>query len=692
VASTPLGRYEVLKQLAKGALTELLLARATGIEGFQRHVAIKRLLPQYTRDAKCVEAFVNEARLAAALHHHNIVQVHDIGEHGGQPYFAMEYVHGVDLRTLLAKLAKRNEQLPLQHVVQIVASAAAALHHAHEQRGPDGQPLGLIHRDVTPGNILVGYDGNVKVVDFGIAKAAIKRIHTDSGVLKGQAPYMSPEQCTGKTLDRRSDIWALGVVLYELATVRRLFKGASEFLTMSAIVNAEVPKPSQYRRDIPPQLEAIMLKALTRDPAQRYQSAGDMSLALDQVASTVGVGASTTALANYMRLQFGEQKEPWLATPDFEEETENTEVDFDGAASGLAPPPSESVQRNAIPRVMAATKSSPIAAAREHALTPLPPEKPRLPLPAPRSRTPSKLPPMPNGVPIIAVHPRADTDAKTDVKDAKRVATDLDVPRETAAASSVAAPPKVTVRPSALQVAQKRPSQTIPTPDASATAIVEPLPTTYPQYIVPGGRKRSRRALWVALFAMVFAGTAVAIVMWPSNDAAPSAAPAEVAKAEPSATPGENKPVETQPTQEPKQTTPAEEPKPAAPAEEPKPAPAAEPPKPAEPEKPPADKAAPADDTPKSGMQMTMADYEKARAAAAPPAPPAEKPAKKEPPAPPAVKEVAKISPTPKRTTTTKPPAKKTVAKAAAKPATKSAKKPTKKPKWNPDDLFLEDK
>lgn len=368
-----LGRYDVLKPLIKSELTELLLARAEGIEGFQRHVAIKRLHAVHARDKACLEAFVNEARLAAALHHHNIVQVLDIGEQGGQPYFAMEYVHGVDLRALLNKLSKRSEQLPLQHVVSIIAAAAAALHHAHEQRGPNGKPLGIVHRDVTPANILVGFDGNVKVVDFGIAKAAIKRIKTDHGVLKGRVPYMAPEQCAGKAVDRRSDVFALGVVAYELATVRRLFKGASEFLTMSAIVNGDIPKPSQYRRDVPPALEAIMMKALARDPRDRFATAGEMAVALDKVAIEVGVGASTTALANYMRLQFGEVKEPWLLTgADFDVEAETTDVDFDGGASGLAPPPPESVKNNAIPRRIQVTRSAPIAQVR-NVITPAKP-------------------------------------------------------------------------------------------------------------------------------------------------------------------------------------------------------------------------------------------------------------------------------------------------------------------------------
>ncbi len=621
MAGTRLGRYDVVKTLARGALTDLLVGRATGMEGFQRHVAIKRLRSELVHDADMVELFVNEARLAAVLHHHNIVQVHDIGDEGGQPYFAMEYVHGVDLRKLLAHLAKRNEQLPLQHVVSIVASAAAALHHAHEQRGVDGQPLNIVHRDVTPGNILVGHDGNVKVVDFGIAKAAIRRIQTDAGVLKGQAPYMSPEQCTGKSVDRRSDVFALGIVLFELATVRRLFKASSEFLTMSAIVHAEVPKPSQYRRDIPPQLESIMLKALARDPKDRFQTAGEMSLALDQIASMVGVGASTTALASYMRLQFGDQKEPWLqpqpdATDEEEDITEITEVDFDGPASGLAPPPFEAVQKYALPRAISPTKSSPIVHARTHAITPVSAEKARLPLPPPRVKPPTRPPPMPT-----AIH--------------------LDrAPTESERAAAV------------LQPATD--------PDQSATAIVEPLPVgAQAEYAAPA----SRRPLWIMAFAIVVAAGAVGtIVLWPTQQLAPAAAPETERANTPEPAPASDEPAPiTEPPTDETRTAADEDTRADEPSAETAPAENVEQP---------------------SAMNMTMADYERAANPAA-----TSEPAAPAPPVrhvdEPIAKKVAPVKRTPK------PPARRTV----ARPTKKAPKKTTaKKPTWNPDDLFIEDK
>jgi serine/threonine protein kinase len=535
---TRLGRYDILRTLFKGELTDLLLARSEGMEGFQRHVAIKRLHLAPAKDKACLDAFVNEARLAAALHHHNIVQVLDIGEDKGQPYFAMEYVHGVDLRALLNKLSKRGEQLPLQHVVSIIAAAAAALHHAHEQKGPDGKALGIVHRDVTPGNILVGFDGNVKVVDFGIAKAAIKRIITDQGVLKGRVPYMAPEQCAGKPVDRRSDVFALGIVAYELATVRRLFKGATEFLTMSAIVNAEIPKPSRFRNDVPAELEQIMLKALARDPADRYQTAGEMAMALDAVAIKVGVGASTTQLANYMRLQFGTVKEPWLVDEvdeDIEMDSETTDVDFDGAAAGLAPPAAESVKNNAIPRVIAATRSSPIAQVR-NIITPakaadsLDPSAPvssaaaskpgtlvsatRAPLPAPK-----KPVPMDKSYSLATAVDAPSYDRQSDNED-----TNDSVPTKRAPRTAVASPPPP---PANTGTAAIPAGATVRRTPADATEIVVPLPvmpTERPVYkrapssIIPQAvREAPRRLLWVAGAMAVVVVVAAAVVLWPSN-------------------------------------------------------------------------------------------------------------------------------------------------------------------------------
>jgi serine/threonine protein kinase len=362
-----LGRYQIVKHLANGGMAQVLLARATGIEGFERHVVVKRIHQNRAEDPSFVKMFLDEARLAAQLHHNNIVQVHDIGKEKGEYFFAMEYVHGEDLRKLLMKVNRKKEKVPFEHVVTIVTTAALALHHAHEQRGTDRKPLGLVHRDVSPANIIVGYDGNVKVVDFGIAKAAINKSQesTKAGSLKGKVSYMAPEQCAGLSVDRRSDVYSLGIVLFELSTVRRLFKGNNDFLTMSAIVQGNIPKPSSYRPDIPPELEGIILKALSIDPEDRYQSADEMRDALEAFAATKGLRTSTGALAGYMKQLFGQRPEPWLDDAPSELETP---VDFDGSETGAAEVP-ESALAGAVPSLVEPMPSSPILRARKKAST-----------------------------------------------------------------------------------------------------------------------------------------------------------------------------------------------------------------------------------------------------------------------------------------------------------------------------------
>ncbi len=357
-----LGRYEVIRPLASGGMADLLLARARGLEGFERHVVIKRIRADAENDQAFIEMFLVEARLAAALHHHNIVQVHDIGEDDGKPYFAMEYVHGEDLRHLLAVVAARGEQVPLPMVVAIVTAVATALHHAHEQKGPDQKPLGIVHRDVSPANILVGYDGNVKVVDFGIARAAMRRTETQAGMLKGKAPYMAPEQCTGAPVDRRSDVFGLGIVLYELVTARRLFKAENDFATMSMVVSGTFPKPSTIRKDLPPDLERIILRALARDPTARYQTAAQMFDALEQLVVLAEWRTAASHVAAYMTKTFGTRTEPWLAG---EARALTSSIDFDGAAAGIAVAPVENGK--AVPVAISSTKSAPIARAREEA-------------------------------------------------------------------------------------------------------------------------------------------------------------------------------------------------------------------------------------------------------------------------------------------------------------------------------------
>ena len=313
-ASKQFGRYRILKHLATGGMAEVLLATATGIEGFSRHVVIKQIDPRYSQSPTFVKMFLDEARLAASLHHNNIIQVHDIGKEGDTFFFAMEYIHGEDLRKLLTTISARKEKTPLEHVVTIITAAASALHYAHEHCGQDRKPLNLVHRDVSPSNILIGFDGNVKVVDFGIAKTAMATSETRAGDVKGKFSHMSPEQCLGKPVDRRSDVFALGIVLYELVTVRALFRGDGDFAKMKEILEGTIEPPSKYRLGLPPALDAIILKALARDPANRYQTADELRVALERFAILNNLRSSTTALADYVTQLFGKRREPWLAT------------------------------------------------------------------------------------------------------------------------------------------------------------------------------------------------------------------------------------------------------------------------------------------------------------------------------------------------------------------------------------------
>ncbi|HEU4610655.1 MAG TPA: protein kinase, partial [Kofleriaceae bacterium] len=274
----------------------------------------------------------------------------------------MEYLHGEDARRLLTEVSRRGEQIPIGHVITVATAAAAGLHHAHEQRGPDRKPLGIVHRDVSPANIMIGYDGSVKVADFGIAKAEQRSTETRTGTLKGKIAYMSPEQCVGDDVDRRSDVFSLGIVLYELVTARRLFKGDNDFLTMTAIVHGQISPPSKYRADLPSALEAIILKALAKDRDDRYATADDLRIALEQFANEAGISRSSTALADYLKAKFGNRPEPWLDDDD-EPEIEMS-VDFDGSASGAARPPIEALEQFTAER-----SDAPIQRARRKAIT-----------------------------------------------------------------------------------------------------------------------------------------------------------------------------------------------------------------------------------------------------------------------------------------------------------------------------------
>ncbi|MBX7080938.1 MAG: protein kinase [Nannocystaceae bacterium] len=311
--------------IARGGMAEVRLARAEGAHGFQKYFALKRILPKWADDREFVEMFLDEARLASQLDHPNVASVLDIGEDDDGPFFTMEYLHGQSLVALARRLRERELTLGWDAWVAIGAAVAAGLHHAHERRGFDGRPLGIIHRDVSPSNVIVTYEGAVKVVDFGIAKASSSRHATRPSVRKGKMAYMSPEQCRGEALDRRSDVFALGVVLYELATRSRAYVAEGEFAVMNRIVNYDLEPASTRRAAVPAAVERILLKALARDRDARHASARELQRELEAFAAEAGLSPSTACLAALMEAAFEVPPYPW------ERSASTDSADTDGA-------------------------------------------------------------------------------------------------------------------------------------------------------------------------------------------------------------------------------------------------------------------------------------------------------------------------------------------------------------------------
>ncbi|MBA3542743.1 MAG: serine/threonine protein kinase, partial [Deltaproteobacteria bacterium] len=310
-AGTVLGKYEILRKLATGGMAEIYLARASGTAGFEKAVVLKRILPTIAQDPTFVAMFLDEARLAATLQHTNIADVYDVGAVDGAYFFTMEYVHGQDVRMIKGTARRRQESVPLAIALAIVQGAANALDYAHDKTSSDGKPLNLVHRDVSASNIIVSYDGAVKLLDFGIARASSSQHQTQVGTLKGKIPYMSPEQCKGMPLDRRSDLFSLGVVLYELTIGHRPFRGDTDFAIMEQIVYQGARRPSEVAAGYPADLEAIVMKLLDRAPDQRYASAEALLTDLESFIGRHGLWISAKPLGKYMRGLFADRIAAW---------------------------------------------------------------------------------------------------------------------------------------------------------------------------------------------------------------------------------------------------------------------------------------------------------------------------------------------------------------------------------------------
>src|SRR3989338_3415549 len=271
------GKYLLLEKLAVGGMAEIYKAKTFGAEGFEKLLALKKILQHAAADKEFITMLVDEAKLSVLLSHANIVQVYDLGKLGDDFFITMEFINGVNLRDILYRLREKGKQLVPEYAVYIVSEVCKGLDYAHRKTDSQNNPLGIVHRDVSPQNILISYEGEVKIVDFGIAKAAMNISHTMAGILKGKIAYMSPEQATGKNVDYRTDIFSIGIVLHEALTGNKLFTGDSQFEVLKKILSSKISADA-LPVSIPQPLRVVLAKALAYRPEDRYQSASDMQI------------------------------------------------------------------------------------------------------------------------------------------------------------------------------------------------------------------------------------------------------------------------------------------------------------------------------------------------------------------------------------------------------------------------------
>mgnify|MGYP003449613770 FL=1 len=349
----PFGKYYLLERVNVGGMAEVFKAKATGVEGFERLVAVKRILPSIAEDEEFITMFVDEAKIAVQLTHANIGQIFDLGRVDGSFFIALEYVHGKDLRAMFNRTRQRGEVLPIPLSCYVIMKLCEGLDYAHNKHDTSGRFLNLVHRDVSPQNILVSYEGEVKIIDFGIAKAAGKAGRTQAGILKGKFGYMSPEQVNGLEIDRRSDVFGVGICLYELLTGERLFVAESDFATLEKVRAVDIMPPSTYNRRIPEELEQIVMRALARDRDVRYQSALQLHDDLQAFMHTSGNLFSRKDLGSYMHRMFASEiekesardQELELVQARQEQEQQQAERAPEPLAGAAAPPPPPMLER-----------------------------------------------------------------------------------------------------------------------------------------------------------------------------------------------------------------------------------------------------------------------------------------------------------------------------------------------------------
>jgi eukaryotic-like serine/threonine-protein kinase len=301
------GKYELLARLAVGGMAEIFLARRRGGAVDTGMVVIKRVLPHLAEDARFVAMFRDEARLASRIEHVNVCRVLELGSVGDTYFIAMEYLHGVPLSRVLLRSARTSEQLDIRFIAAVIAQSCAGLHHAHELSAPDGRLLDVVHRDVSPPNIFVTAEGQVKLLDFGVAKARGASQKTRTGTVKGKNAYMSPEQVLGDPVDRRSDLFSLGIVMWESLTATRLFLRDSDFETFRSITKGAIQDVKELRAEIPVALAAVVRRALERDPAKRYATAAELGKAVVAGVESIGGPASEKEIARFLHAHFSKE-------------------------------------------------------------------------------------------------------------------------------------------------------------------------------------------------------------------------------------------------------------------------------------------------------------------------------------------------------------------------------------------------
>jgi serine/threonine protein kinase len=300
----PFGKYYLLERINVGGMAEVYKAKAFGVEGFERLLAVKKILSSIAEDESFINMFIDEAKIAGQLNHPNIAQIFDLGKVDGSYFIALEYIGGKDLKTIFERARRLGEKVSIPRICYVMMKTCEGLAHAHHKKDANGRELNIVHRDVSPQNILISYEGEVKIIDFGIAKAQGKSSTTQVGILKGKFSYMSPEQVRGLHVDNRSDIFSLGIVLYELLTLERLFLGESDFDTLEKIRKVEMSPPSLYNPHIPKELEDIVLKALAKSPEDRFQTAYEFAEALERFMRNQGFYYTNKDLASYMKEAF----------------------------------------------------------------------------------------------------------------------------------------------------------------------------------------------------------------------------------------------------------------------------------------------------------------------------------------------------------------------------------------------------